>query len=608
SYSSVHYSSYKKAYDDINSIIQITDELDAKLTPAQFSKKLKKVISETKINEQIISPLTKKNSEIEFDSVAKDLKALNIFFDILDEMEFIHRLLGNSDTEFSLNYFYEYLVSAISGTRYNIKEKPNYGVQITTPNEIRDLKFDILFIPGLVNGKFPLKYSPLIFLEEKFIRDERRHLLEERYLFYQELTTASSEIYLSYPLRDEKREFYKSDFLSALENVFQIEELDFKSFDDTIFTEVDLLINYNRVESENYPKDEELENKIKSIEATRTRTRQRKLDSNESAFNGIIHDENLRKNLESFIVNKSFSATEFETYAKCPFKHFLEFILEIEGEEKIEEDTSALEIGNLIHRILFKFFTELKDERKNFYSLLQNNFDELNTKILGIAKNELEYEKSIDPYFFLIEELVLGNEDSPSILTKFLENEKTKEVKLNPFYFEKKFEEEITLNSNERIKINTKIDRIDYNEIDSSIQIIDYKTGSSLPSKRDFEEFISLQIPLYIKLCLDILSNEIKNLKLMDALFLKIIHKGQEREIETKSFFDITKLNHLQLNEYLAQLTNKIKEMVDNIKLGRFHLTRVKNFEYRVCRYCGYKTICRVDFVSPISNTNSTLA
>ena len=104
-----------------------------------------------------------------------------------------------SKEKFPLKFFLNNIRTAITSTRFNIKEKPGYGVQVTTLNEIRGLQFDYLFIGGMCEGDLPTRYTPEIFFSGSYVRNELTHQTEERYQFYQSICSWNKKLYLTYP-------------------------------------------------------------------------------------------------------------------------------------------------------------------------------------------------------------------------------------------------------------------------------------------------------------------------------------------------------------------------------------------------------------------------
>lgn len=591
-----------KAKDDFSKFFKLLEPFEKKQTPSQFIFNLRKLIQQLHVYEKIFETKLDLNNELNIVSYSKDVRSLNLFDAILDELNYTFEKLGQQNQQFSFNQFFDFITTAVFGSRFNIKERWGYGVLVTSPDEIRGLSFKILFLPGMENGIFPAPYTPLIFLEEKYIRNERQKLLEDRYLFYQTLNAFEDELFLSYPKQDEKREKIPSDFLSELAEVCDVQEFDRTEIDQIIFSQSELFEKYSNTDLLKFEfGSNEIKDRIRKVNET-VRNISYRIENNINGegkeFCGIITDENLLKNLYFDLNGKTFSITELETYAKCPFKFFLNYILKIKTEEDIEEDIQKREFGLILHQILYRFFNKLKSENRDFYEELKTNFDGLSDEILEMAREILAGYQRFNPFFFLTEEIFLGSQFRKSILQQFLESEKERneksEIKFTPFEFEKSIRHNFSVNEEEFI-LSGKIDRIDVDEESNSFKVIDYKTGG-IPEKKDHEDLLAFQLPLYLLLVEKYFQSINPDIKIYDAEFLKL-SSGKSKDIEIKSLLKNYLSNSSDLHEELQKVLHHISELIQKIKMGRFNLTTIEKFEARVCRFCDYQSICRIDVI-----------
>ncbi len=598
----------KRAKEDFQKIIDLIKPLSINQSPESFVKNLTTIIRNLRVYEKIFEAKLPLDEEINLITYSKDTRALNLFESILEELTYTFEKLNLREQNLSLNQYYDFITSAIFGTRYNIKERWRYGVLVTTPDEIRGLSFSTLFMPGLENGIFPSRYTPLIFLEEKFIRDERQKLLEDRYLFYQCLNAFEDELYLSYPKQDEKKEKIISDFLIELDKICEIKEFDKSELDNFVFSQSEFFEKFsvNDLIEINFDQKNIVE-KILTTKETIERIQNRienKVDKNGKEYCGIITDEYLLQKLYVNFKDKPFSITELETYAQCPFKYFINYIIQPEIEVEIEEDIQRNEFGIIIHQILFRFLNKLKTEKRNFYEELKSNRDQLSIEIKTIAKDITVIYERLNPFFFLTEEIILGSEKIPSILDKFLELEfeRIEENKnYQPTEFEKTIENSIQVNDLE-FKLKGKIDRIDIDEANSTFKVIDYKTGEP-PSKRDYNDKISFQLPLYLDLVRAYFKSINKNIEIDDAEFIKLSSKT--RKVDSVKIVSFRKdiLSGSDIFTELSSTLQTIAEIVKNIRNGKFNLTTIEKFEDRICKKCSYQGICRIKTIKSEATT-----
>src|SRR5690606_8648203 len=191
---------YESAKKDIENLHRLLNPFSKKQSINEFRDNFKELL----IKLGIASKLVNDN----FIYIEKNIKAVTVFIETLDE---IFDLLGDehgNSKQFPLSFFLNEIKIAASFSRYNVKERHGNGVLVTSVNEIRGLKFRYLFLCGMIDGEFPTRYKPAIFFSGEYRkrRDELRHLLEERYSFYQALCVPEKKLYVSYASQGSKKE------------------------------------------------------------------------------------------------------------------------------------------------------------------------------------------------------------------------------------------------------------------------------------------------------------------------------------------------------------------------------------------------------------------
>ena len=351
----------KAALADLKKIDKQLKPFSGKLTPDEFRENLLKLIFNLNFTKILL--------QAQPDVVENDAIAFNKFIGVLDEITDLIKIENGSNKKFSLHYFLNQLRTTSEFTRYNIPEKPGYGVQITTLNEIRGLNYDYLFIGGLNDGDLPTRFTPEVFFSGSFAREEIQHQTEQRYLFYQSLCVWKKKLYLSFSQSDEKRDLVQSSFLKDFNSLFEIKNISRTDFKDEIYSREELFELIGQVSADKRNKlklPEEINVDMKSInESIEIDKRRIEKPFGESEFSGFIVNEiadELKDKLKN-IAEGEFSATQLETYAKCPYKYFIENILRLETIEEPVEELEAFEYGSLIHSILYEFYTELKEKK-----------------------------------------------------------------------------------------------------------------------------------------------------------------------------------------------------------------------------------------------------
>ncbi|MCX6175678.1 MAG: exodeoxyribonuclease V subunit gamma [Ignavibacteriales bacterium] len=596
---------YNKALSDIQFISELLKPFDGKLTIEEFHKRFREFIVKTRIPFKLLS--------IEIDQ-EKNVRA---FTDFLETMSEIFQLLSEeygNEKVFAIDFYMDQIRTACNWARFNVKEKSDYGVQVTTLDEIRGLEFDYLFISGLCDGDLPTRYSPEIFFSGSFKKQARIHQTEERYRFYQALCTWKKKLFLTYPLTESGREVVVSTFLDEFEEVFSISSKNENDYDDIIFSNEDLqtLIGKNGTDSisdkmkNNLTVD--LEKISRSLEIDKIRNSEVQV---ESPYSGnISSDDPVVANRLNTFKSKQYSISQLETYAKCPFKFFVERVLGIETIEEPTEDIEAIEMGRLLHSILYEFYSSLREKKIKLINCDEKTFQQAEKLIFEIATDQLQLTAFRSPLTFYEREKILGlnGNKKESILYKFLETERKCEDDFIPMFFEVSFgrlkesgsdkilsdQEPIIIDN---IKLRGKIDRIEINEKIKSFNIVDYKLSGAKPSFDDLKNGISLQLPIYLFAASELLSRKFNGKYSPNEMFIYSLKYavddfGKDRVTSTKKGDEIQSVEQL-----VDKSIEHVKNYVEAISKGKFHLSKLEERENKVCRFCQFRTVCRIDEV-----------
>lgn len=592
---------YTKALSDIKKIFELLKPFAKPLTISEFKGAFYHLIFSFQIPSLLV------NSKD--DSTEKNIKAFEEFSSTIDELLDLFRLEYKDEEKFPIKIYLNNIRTAVSSARYNIKEKPGYGVQITTINEIRGLKFDYLFISGLCDGDFPTRYVPEIFFSGSYVKNEKNHQTEERYHFYQSLCSWNKRLYLTHPVKEERRELVTSNFLDEFLSLFSVTEKSSLNYVDNLYSKEELLKYIGKNGIESIEKDEAFKNLNIDFKAIKHAVEIDKLRTEnpfgESEYTGFISKKllpNSKEKLEA-LRNKEYSISQLETYAACPYKYFAERILNLEPIEEPTDEIEALEMGSLLHSILYEFYTELKKKKIVLHNASDTQFHEAADLIFKIAEAKVEaanFNAALS--FFEIEKILgINGKRKHSILFKFLEEERNNEEGYVPEYFELSFGK-INQGSVEfkigETKFRGKIDRVDVDHSEKRFRVVDYKLGGKKPSTEDLYKGLSLQLPLYMYAAKELIQaqlnkdyepagSEIYSLKYHEEKFGR-----QPVKLSRKK---TTAEENVQLNEELIKICiEAVEKYVLAIQEGKFHLSMLEDRETKVCQYCNFKAICRI--------------
>ena len=608
---------YQKALDDVLNIYEKLSPFDKLLTVSEFLEQLKKLIFTLGLPKKLIN-----NGTI---GVEENVKAVTSFLDEVTELLELLQLEYNKDEKFSLKFFLNNIRTAVGSSRYNIKEKSGYGVQVTTHNEIRGLKFDYLFIGGMCDGDFPTRYTPEIFFSGSYLRKDRMHQTEERYHFYQSLCAWDKKLYLSFPLAEERKELVESNFLTEFTSLFKTQTKDESNYADTIFTKEQMLKTAGKLGIEKfasiYENVDQNFNLLELKKALQINDSRITDPTGESIYKGYLTDgldEEFKTELTK-LKERNYSISQLETYAKCPYKYFAERILHLQPTEEPSEEIEALEMGSLLHVILYEFYTDLTKKKIILKNCDATTFSKAQDIIFKIAESKITEANFNSPLTFYEKEKILGingNKEN-SLLYKFLEAERDDPDNFFPKYFEigfgnikdeskrEQFLKDFRVND---VSLRGKIDRIDLDEDKQNFKVVDYKLSGKKPSKDELNEGISLQLPIYMFAAKKLIIAQIE--KDAEAAGAEIYSLKFSRENfgptlvslinSRKKMSDDEKLEALieSNKEMITNALDAIQKYVEAIAEGKFNLSTLSRREEIVCRYCNFRPICRIQEAS----------
>jgi len=289
------------------------------------------------------------------------------------------------------------------------------------------------------------------------------------------------------------------------------------------------------------------------------------------------------------IVDSKVSPTRLETYAACPFGYLMDHILEIEPLVEPEEarTISPLDKGAVVHTILWKFFTALKEKKGEPLSVDTKD----GALLMQIASQVFKrFEKTGVTGFHVMWDL-----EKEAILAwlEGLLDEETDQEEFHPAYFEVRYgmrpwtseESEISTDTavplkfgERKVLLRGKIDRIDLSGDGRKARVIDYKTGKPHAKQDDLQGGRTLQLPLYIHAARHILKSLHPEVAEIAAEYYHLIARGKKRHIGFSGG---------RLEEKRGELTEILDTVADGIAGGLFF-----PLPGDLCRWCGFALAC----------------
>lgn len=346
-----------------------------------------------------------------------------------------------------------------------------------------------------------------------------------------------------------------------------------------------------------------------------------------------VNEHNLNLRISNNTALKLYSKTlnvspsSIETYAKCPFYHFILYGLKLKVKEKYLFDSR--EVGTFVHYLLENVIKNDIDSIKeeNIYEIIKKyslSYLKDNGKIMD---NKTKY---------LIEELSKSTSNVINMIVS--EQEKSR---FKPTFFELKIDDNSTVTPlsvkllNGTLNINGIVDRVDTYQDDENFyyRIIDYKTGEKKFRLDEVLMGLNLQMLIYLLAIKNSHSFTDKKMIPSALLYYPALLKeskssrGLTLEEKEKSVYDRLKMNGIinsssdvldlfgedlkcytdsfvrdklsfekvfsmdDINNVFEYMINTIKTIGNSILDGKISVSPVEDG----CKYCKFSSICKFD-------------
>ena len=616
-----------KAAADIEALAGVLEPFGRELTPGEFEQAVLALLENLSVLPRLIDgPLHGLPLLAE-----KDVRAFNAFTETLHAVAITAHMQDGPGVRRPLRVHYDRLKTAIGQERYNVREQFGRGVLVTAIEETRELPVEVMIVGGLVDGEFPTVYQSEVFLSASRRRDrERRHAWENRYLFYQAVTNWTERLYLTYPLRDGESELVRSSFVDAFIAAAHVtfwedpEEIPFAS---DISSRSGYLRYLSSLAGDAPRPLAEAAEAWTRVRASGDVEKQRNRAAREGPFGGEISggiSDGGRAYLEGFRT-RVFSVSQLETYAGCPFRFFARSILRLGEREEFEEGMTPLERGALLHAALFQFYSARRARgAPPLKGASPGAFEEALGELLGIASGMLESLEMPDAFWELEKELLLGRAGKgDGLLRRFLEFERGREDTMEPAYFEVSFggtpgeqgRSDPLLATGEPValgaaRLRGRIDRVEKGE--GFFAVMDYKTGSVVPTLADIRKGLSLQLPVYLHAVGTLLERTGGPApapaggfyyRLRDTVELRpaiVADEFRGRAFPSSSRTQQKVAGAGEIRDVIAETARVAGGILDGIAGGHFHLAPAELVP-KLCGHCSYRTACRIQSLKHVT-------
>ncbi|OGM29306.1 hypothetical protein A2801_02155 [Candidatus Woesebacteria bacterium RIFCSPHIGHO2_01_FULL_41_10] len=243
------------------------------------------------------------------------------------------------------------------------------------------------------------------------------------------------------------------------------------------------------------------------------------------------------------------SYSQINTFQMCPMHYKLQYVLGVPTPA-----SAALSMGSSVHNALRDFYRSIKTEAKPTLPLLIKTLEE-NWINEGFSTRE-HYEEAL--------------KNARAMLARFFESrfDKAQEVAV----IEQPFMIPLQSKSEAPLKIGGVIDRVDILP-SGEIEIIDYKTGSNIPSQKEVDK--NLQLSIYALAATKLHESPFD--AAADKIKLSLLYLEED-----------TKLTTMRTQSDLDEAVSELFDIRKQIETSDFACSG-----HPFCNTCEYKTFCR---------------
>ena len=617
------------------------------MLPGEFRKSVARLMQISRVRQQILNLEGTVLREADPSSIEREIGAFRSVESLIAELvEFLISHHGDEQSH-PLRSYIDWLRLMASQTTYHLKPQTRSGVSVLSLAQTSGLKFDIVILGGLIDGEFPATFQPDDFLPPNQRRTASDLLREHRFLFYQALNLFREHLYLVVPDRDGEVNLIQSPFIDELGRIADFTTEQAQS--DVLSSPEYFLKHYGRYvwaqlevsDSSGTPLPFQFSDLTPAVRRTLPTVehgvrveKSRSITHDMIHYDGCISSELLSASSREALVNfriQPYSVGKLESYGRCPFQYFSKYVLlrPEPGKEEDGDGPTSLGKGLRLHEILFEFYNQRRDKLP-IAQCTDSEFDKALQELTQIAKNALGVYDPDNLFWEVEMETIIGGKGKRGILPRFLAQERERELKVEPRYFEVRFghgnssiSADPILGSSEPMNVGGvdlagKIDRVEIG--DGIFTIGDYKTGTSMPKIRAIREGRSLQLPIYLVVVQKLLKKLIlEDFQAVGGIYYILRENGKaELGIGDRQYNGIAFKAHSNNHQLLPKNSNPklhqvspdfdyeeetiqsvidrsvmyVSDYVSSISNGQFPLT--PHDPKDVCAYCDFKRICRI--------------
>ncbi|HSQ29164.1 MAG TPA: PD-(D/E)XK nuclease family protein [Gemmatimonadaceae bacterium] len=340
------------------------------------------------------------------DAVRLDSRALDKSIDLLQRWRGALGLAPADRRVMNAGAWADLLERKLSEQIVTVRVGAPGGVELLEALAADGRSFEHVFIVDAAAGNFPADPAP----DPLWADDEREAMLgagvpmepsriwfeREKTLFRGLVRAAARSLQVSYSYADHKGSTQlAAAYVDAIESCFDrpvltiggshlVPDTGVLYSADEVLRAAGNALNPNRIDGATWTPDimaavlgkdraeSVVEQLLHAVRAERTRDERRQLPASDNRadsmheWNGRIADPALRDDLRDEFAERVWSATQLESYGRCPFSFFGNYVLHARELEDVQaEDASALDRGSIIHDALAATYRQLLERFPN---------------------------------------------------------------------------------------------------------------------------------------------------------------------------------------------------------------------------------------------------
>ena len=600
-----------KDYLCLKALEKVIYPFSSKITPDNFIGGIKSLLSRFSVEENI------RNSE--YPNRAYDLALLASLPDIFNA--FTSRWTGPFGVEndlFPLDQLARGFLNLANESYFQPASEENTNnktVPIYSTDQIPYSKKKYVLILGLTEGEFPVREKKNFLTQSAEGRNIFRRYSQaeiDRERFYQFACEADKALFCSYPLSDGGKGLQISSFLEALRKIASPARSAPKTADSGPLSMKERLLKIGRTLEDDKEtalallrslrkEDENYYRQLRGLLVCQgLRSRMKEF----SVYDGLIKNHRALDIINNKIRNNlSFSPAEFELYAGCPLRFFLNNILDIQPDWLLDYDADNLPKGRFVLEILDKYTEERINRETDFPRLKMDMAAFIEEKIPNFFPGDNTiFDRQLARQFLS----GLKNPDErakPGLFSAFLDFEENGPDLTHPD--QARLNAEIII---DKIPVKLEIPRIDKLDPFNGFLVYNYTSGD-IVSPGKMERGLAFLLPLQIFA----LQNVPFNLNILGAGYIQVKTAGQikkggylaRKEIKSAKKKDVSKNNPIfsgqkgfgfldvdEFNKFISATPGIVENMIAAMGNGLFNLPMCAARD-QLCFNCSFSRFCR---------------